>query len=44
MPFVEGESLGDRLNRDTQLPIDDALRITEQVASALDRLSFDLQV
>ncbi|NIM49592.1 MAG: protein kinase, partial [Gemmatimonadales bacterium] len=36
MPYVEGESLRDRLNRETQLPIDDALRITEQVAAALD--------
>jgi len=36
MPYVEGESLRDRLKRETQLPVDDALRITEQVASALD--------
>src|SRR5579885_3498447 len=36
MPFVDGESLRDRLDRDKQLPIDDAIRITTQVASALD--------
>ncbi len=36
MPYVAGESLRDRLNRETQLPIDDALQITKAVASALD--------
>jgi len=36
MPFVEGESLRDRLVRDKQLPIADAVRITREVASALD--------
>ncbi len=36
MPFVEGESLRDRLLRDKQLPIDDAIRITREVGSALD--------
>ena len=36
MPYVEGESLRDCLNRQTQLAIDEAQRITEQVASALD--------
>ncbi len=36
MPFVEGESLRDRLSREKQLPVDDALRITKEVASALD--------
>ena len=35
MPFVEGESLRDRLNRDRQLSVDEALKITSQVASAL---------
>jgi len=34
MPFVEGESLRDRLNREKQLPIDDALQITKEVADA----------
>jgi serine/threonine-protein kinase len=36
MPFVEGESLRDRLNREKQLPIQDAVRIASEVASALD--------
>ncbi len=36
MPYVEGESLRDRLDHETQLPIDVAVRITSEVASALD--------
>jgi serine/threonine-protein kinase len=36
MPFVEGESLRDRLTREKQLPIADAVRIASEVASALD--------
>ena len=36
MPFVEGESLRDRLHRETQLPVADALRITREVADALE--------
>jgi serine/threonine-protein kinase len=36
MPFVEGESLRDRLNREKQLPIPDAVRLATEVASALD--------
>ena len=36
MPFVEGESLRDRLTHEKQLPIEDAVRITCEVASALD--------
>jgi serine/threonine protein kinase/tetratricopeptide (TPR) repeat protein len=35
MPYVEGESLRDRLNREKQLPIEDALQITREVADAL---------
>jgi len=35
MPFVEGESLRDRLVRDRQLPIDVALRYAREVADAL---------
>ena len=35
MPFVEGESLRDRLDREPQLPLDDALQITREVADAL---------
>ena len=36
MPYVEGETLRARLSREQQLPIDDAIRITREVASALD--------
>jgi tRNA A-37 threonylcarbamoyl transferase component Bud32/tetratricopeptide (TPR) repeat protein len=35
MPYVDGESLRDRLNREKQLPIEDALQITKEVADAL---------
>jgi len=35
MPYVEGESLRQRLEREKQLPVDEALAITRQVASAL---------
>jgi tetratricopeptide (TPR) repeat protein len=35
MPYVEGESLRDRLNRERQLPIDDALDIARDVALGL---------
>jgi len=35
MPYVEGESLRDRLNREHQLPVDAALQITREVADAL---------
>ena len=36
MPFVEGESLRDRLNREKQLAITDAIRLASEVAAALD--------
>ena len=35
MPLVEGESLRDRLDRQKQLPIDEALSISREVADAL---------
>ncbi len=35
MPYVEGESLRGRLNREKQLPLDDALQIAREVADAL---------
>ncbi len=35
MPYLEGESLSARLERERQLPLDDALRITRDVAEAL---------
>ena len=36
MPYVRGETLRARLEREKQLPIDDALRIAREVASALE--------
>src|SRR4030042_594892 len=36
MPYVEGESLRDRLTREKQLPVEDALRISSEMAGALD--------
>jgi serine/threonine-protein kinase len=36
MPYVAGESLRQWLERETQLPIDEALRIIQQVAAALE--------
>ena len=36
MPYVEGETLRDKLNRETQFGVDEAVRITCDVADALD--------
>jgi Tol biopolymer transport system component len=36
MPFVEGETLRQRLERERQLPVEDSLRIARKVADALD--------
>jgi eukaryotic-like serine/threonine-protein kinase len=36
MPYVEGESLRDRIVREQQLPIDEAVRITRELADALE--------
>ncbi len=36
MPYVEGESLRDRLRREKQLRIEDAVQIAREVADALD--------
>ncbi len=36
MPYVDGESLRERLTREGQLPVDDAVRITREAAAALD--------
>jgi eukaryotic-like serine/threonine-protein kinase len=36
MPYVEGESLRDRLTRERQLPVEEAVRIALEVADALD--------
>jgi serine/threonine-protein kinase len=35
MPYVVGESLRDRLRRDSQLSVDDMVRITSSIADAL---------
>ena len=35
MPYVEGESLRNRLDREQQLPLTDALEITTEIADAL---------
>jgi TolB-like protein/Tfp pilus assembly protein PilF/tRNA A-37 threonylcarbamoyl transferase component Bud32 len=35
MPYIQGETLRERLKRETQLPIDDALEIAGEVAEAL---------
>ena len=35
MPFVEGESLRERLRRERQLPVEDAVRIAREAAQAL---------
>jgi serine/threonine protein kinase len=36
MPLIEGESLRDRLNREHQLPVEDAVRLAKEIGSALD--------
>lgn len=36
MPNMEGQSLRDRLDHDKLLPLDEALRLTREIASALD--------
>ena len=36
MPYIEGETLRDKLSRETQLSIEESIRITTEVADALD--------
>ncbi len=36
MPYVDGESLRDRLDREQQLPVDEAVELVRTVAAALD--------
>jgi eukaryotic-like serine/threonine-protein kinase len=36
MPYIEGETIRDRLNRENQLGVDEAVRITCEIADALD--------
>lgn len=35
MPYIDGESLREKLNREKQLSVDEALKITSQIADAL---------
>ena len=35
MPYIEGETLRERMTRERQLPLDDALQIAREVAAAL---------
>ena len=36
MPYVEGETVRDRINHEKQLPVAEAIRIASEVAGALD--------
>src|SRR5215208_1265681 len=36
MPFIDGESLRDRLTREHQLPVSESVRLATEIASALD--------
>src|SRR5438874_12291125 len=36
MPYIEGETIREKLNRETQFGIDEAIRIAREVADALD--------
>ncbi len=36
MPYIEGETIREKLNRETQFSVDEAVRITCEVADALD--------
>src|SRR6187401_1723754 len=36
MPYIQGETIREKLNRETQFAIDDAVRIAREVADALD--------
>jgi serine/threonine-protein kinase len=36
MPYIEGETVRDKLNRETQLSVDEAVQIATEVANALD--------
>ncbi len=35
MPYVDGETLRDRLDREKQLPVEEAVRIASEIADAL---------
>src|SRR5512147_1859571 len=36
MPYIQGETIREKLNRETQFGIDEAVKITAEVADALD--------
>jgi len=36
MPYIQGETIREKLNRETQFGVDEAVRITREVADALD--------
>jgi eukaryotic-like serine/threonine-protein kinase len=36
MPFIKGETIREKLNRETQFGVDDAVRVAREVADALD--------
>ena len=36
MPYIQGETIRERLNRETQFSVDEAVRITREIADALD--------
>src|SRR5215472_3899434 len=36
MPYIEGETVREKLNRETQFSVEEAIRITTEVADALD--------
>ena len=36
MPFIDGETLRDRLTRETQLGVDESVKIAREIADALD--------
>ena len=36
MPYIRGETIREKLNRETQLPVDEAVRVAREVADALD--------
>ena len=44
MPFIDGETLRDKLNRETQLGIEEAVSITTAIADALEQLRGRAQV
>ncbi len=43
MPYIEGETLRDKLNRETQLGIEEAVRITTEVVGIIVERNGELQ-